>query len=237
MLRFALPTAVAMVAALAPRASADIGGWLIAPTVGTDAPLDVEAGVLVEAPFRLRLSSTIGVMPSPYATGIVDVLEGVGAIKTPVGNLIESSLDSSLVWRTMVGYRPFRRPGFYAMAGYALVALGGGATQAAALEAATGKMLPSSDQGTARAFTLASTLHTLDVEIGWAWQLPHRVVIEAALGGMFTIAASTSIKPDYTPRDPAATAQYTDQAATYLDGIYTSYAFSPTLIVTAGYAL
>jgi hypothetical protein len=132
-LRFALPTAVAMVATLAPRANADIGGWQIAPTVGTDAPLDVEAGVLVEAPFRLRLSTAIGVMPSPYATGIVDVLEGVGAINTPVGNLIESSLDSSLVWRTMAGYRPFRRHGFYAMAGYALVALGGGATQAAAL--------------------------------------------------------------------------------------------------------
>ena len=229
--------AIAAVAIAAAPARADVGGWQIVPTVGTDALLDVEAGVVVEAPFRLRISTAVGVMPHPYVEGIVDILDDVHHFKTPVGPLIDQVVSSPLVWRTMVGFRPWRAHGFYAMVGYGLIALGATGTPAQALDAADGQMLPPSDAGAFRELTASSTLHTLDVDLGWRWQLPHRFVIQAGLGGVFTVAASSTIVPDYVPKDPASTAMYTAEAAAYLDHIYTKYVYSPTIVVSLGYRL
>ena len=118
-----------------------------------------------------------------------------------------------------------------------LITFGGSATAAQGLVAATGKMLPPSDAGANRAFAVDSTLQTADVEIGWSWHLPDRILLQAALGGVFTFAASSSVAPDYAPKDPVAPRAFTDAAATYLDTTYTKYVFSPTVIVTVGYRL
>jgi hypothetical protein len=54
---------------------------------------------------------------------------------------------------------------------------------------------------------------------------------------VFTVAASSTITPDYMPKDPASTAMYTSEAAAYLDHIYTKYVYSPTIVVAVGYRL
>ncbi|HTR51207.1 MAG TPA: hypothetical protein VMJ10_10910 [Kofleriaceae bacterium] len=231
---------VAVVAVLAARprhafAQPAAPDWTIAPIAGTDFPLDFYAGVQVEAPNRLRASTTIGFMPRGYVDVIDKVLVGLGAYDQDVANLIESALASSLVWRTHVGYRPWASHGFYAMAGYGLVTLGGGATASELITAATGKQLPVTDQGAPRSFDCRSTLHMADVEVGWEWHVDERWLVRAAVGGGFTFAASTSITPQYTPRDPRATEQLTDYGAGYLDGIYTSYVDTALITIAGGY--
>jgi hypothetical protein len=233
-----LAAAIAGLLLLAARpAAADIHGWEVALTGGTTAPLDFELGFTAESPQRIRLSTSVGVLPHAYAGEIDDFLVDVGAFDRATGDLVTDSLSSSAVWRTMIGYRPWRARGFYAMAGYALIAFGGCSTASEAIEAATGKPLPPSERGATRSFTVDSELHTLDVEVGWRWHVEPRLLVQVAVGGMFTVGASTEISADYTPRDAAATAGYERQGADYLDHIYTTYVFSPTLIVTAGYRL
>jgi hypothetical protein len=224
--------AAAIVLAARHDARADVHGWEVAVTAGTDAPVDLELGVATESPQRIRIASTVGVMPRGYVDGIDSFLVGAGAVNQATGDLIADSLSTSAVWRTMVGYRPWRAHGFYAMAGYALVVFGGSATGAEALAAATGKAPPADDAD--RRVDIDSHLHTLDVEIGWRWKLDHGLLLQVALGGVFTVGAGTTITPDYTPRDPRATAAYTQAGADYLDHIYTSYVFAPTAIITLG---
>nr|HEX4315100.1 hypothetical protein [Kofleriaceae bacterium] len=234
-MRLALATGALCLVASTHAARADVHGWEVAATAGTNAPLDLELGAEAESPQRIRVAMTVGIMPQLYARGIDHLLVGVGAFDQATGDLVGDSLSTSAVWRTMVGYRPFRHSGFYAMAGYALVVFGGSTTADAALEAATHEPPPASDAG--KSFEIDSHLHTLDAELGWRWRLDHNLLLQVALGGVFTIGAGTAITPNYAPKDPAATAAYTREADAYLDHIYTSYVFSPTVIVTAGYRL
>ena len=148
-------------AAIAPPTS---NPWSIRAIAGTDFPIDIGAGIEVEGPFRIRLSSTVGIVPGVYVDTINAFLVGIGAYNHDTANLIKSALDNSLIWRTHVGWRPWSRHGFYGMAGYGLVTLGGGATGSEIIEAATGKSLPATDTTMARSFTCTSTLHMLDAE-------------------------------------------------------------------------
>lgn len=227
--------AVALAPAVATADPEPRAGWTIEPLLGTDFPIDVGGGVMVEAPFRVRASTTIGILPGPYVDTINTSLVALGAYSQDVANVISATLSSSLVWRTHVGYRPFRCHGFYAMVGYGYVGLGGGATAAELIEAATGKQLPTPDRAQPREVAVHSTLDMVDVEVGWEWRLPHRIEVRAALGGAFTFAASTTITPDYTPANPAATQAFNNAAAAYLDNEYTSYVFTPVITVNAGY--
>lgn len=202
--------------------------------LGTDAPLDVGAGLAVEAPHRLRAQTTVGIMPGVYVDGINEILVGFGAYDQATADLVHDALKNSLIWRTSLGWRPWERHGFYALAGYTLVTLGGGATGSEIIEAATGKELPPSDRGMPRSFTCNSTLHMATVELGWEFHTGP-VVIRTALGGVFTFAAHTTITPDYTPAAPKPTADFAAAGAQYLDDIYTSYVFSPVATVMVGY--
>src|ERR1700691_907453 len=169
--------------------------WTLTPIAGTDFPIDVDLGVQVAAPFRLRATTTLGYLPGPYVDAINTFLVDIGAYNQDVANLVKSSLTSSLVWRTHVGYQPWACHGFYAMAGYGLVTFGGGATGSEIIEAATGKQLPVTDRTMPRTLAVTSTLHMLDVELGWDWHLDDHWLVRAAGGGGVTVAAHTTETP------------------------------------------
>lgn len=188
----------------------------------------------VEAPFRLRLSSAVGVLPGPYVSAINGILVGVGAYNQATADLIRDALGSSLIWRTHLGYRPFVRHGFTFEAGYGLVALGGGASASTIVSAATGASSP--EAGTDKNFKVSSALHMVDVELGWEWVLLEHLFVRAAAGGAFTLAASSSVTPDYTPRAPRVTEAFGASSAAYLDETYTTYVFTPVVSLWAGYS-
>lgn len=188
----------------------------------------------VEAPFRLRLSTTLGVMPGPYVGAINGFLVGVGAYNQATADLIREALATSLMWRTHLGYRPFRAHGLTVEAGYGLVALGGGASAAELITAMTGQAVP--DQADAKNFKIGSALHMLDVELGWEWVLFRHLFVRAAVGGAFTLGSSTTITPDFQPRAPRAIAIFTRAGESYLDDTYRSYVFTPVVSMWAGWA-
>lgn len=210
--------------------------WHIAVAVGTDFPIGVGGRVDMEGPWRLRASVSLGALPGPYVSAINGFLVGVNAFGDSTAELIKQTLSSSLVLRTHLGWRPFARRGFYVDGGYALVTLGGSASSAELIAGVTGRPAPERDGRHQYTLSATSTLHMLDLEFGWCWPLWRRLQLRTAVGGAFTVRASTRITPDYTPKTPQLTAAFTEYGESYLDDIFTSYVFTPVVSLSLGYA-
>lgn len=205
-------------------------------SAGTDFPMSLGVRGGLELPFRLRISTSLGLLPKPYVKVIDGFLRGISAYDDATGDLVVSSLQSSLIWRTHAGYRPFPKLGLYGDVGYGLVTLGGGATTAELVSALAKVEIPAADRGAgSRTLTAKSSLHMVDVEIGWEQVFESGLFLRGALGGAFTFAASTSIEPDFQPRAPQLFGRLTSAGETYLDDVYTSYVFVPVLTLGAGY--
>ncbi|MEZ4297074.1 MAG: hypothetical protein R3B70_19065 [Polyangiaceae bacterium] len=216
-----------------PASSGDegFGGFHLAADAQTSFPLDVSLRVQGEAPFGLRLSTSVGVLPGPYVDAINAFLVEVNAYDQNTADLVKTALEASLTWRTHLGYRPFADRGFYFEAGYGLVALGGGASAGELVAGVTGKELPPNQSRLN--FDVQSTLHMADVEIGWEWTVFEHLHIRAAIGGAFTFAAKTTVKND-AGASGRAIESFEEGSASYLDSLYTSYVFTPVATLGIG---
>jgi hypothetical protein len=210
-------------------------GWRFAAGVGTDFPVAVNARVQAEAPFRLRLSSSVGYLPGAYVSAINAFVIGVGGYTDATGDLVKAALSSSLVWRTHAGLRPFRALGLYGEVGYGLVALGGSATASELIAGLTGHPLPANEGQAGRTFDATAALHMLDAEVGWEWPVAERLALRAAVGGAFTVASRTSITPSFAPRAPRLVEAFANYGEDYLDDVFTSYVFTPVLGASGSY--
>ena len=84
-------------------------------------------------------------------------------------------------------------------------------------------------------YDIDSTLHMLDVELGWEWHNWHPVVIRTAIGLAWTLGAKTAISPKKTPKYPQFTDALARYGEDYLDDLYTTYVISPTVSLGVGY--
>jgi hypothetical protein len=200
----------------------------------TDVPIDVGARVRVEGPYRIRLSTSLGILPGPYVDLINAFVEGVGGYNQQTGDLISQSLQTSLVWRTHLGWRPFEAHGFNFAVGYGLVTLGGGASAPSAIATLLGTNPPAFS---GQSYSVSSVISMIDAEVGWQWLwLDDRVVIDADVGFAGTLAASSSVEnQNPNPLTPRADANFDTATANYLDKTYTSYVFAPVITIAAGY--
>ena len=110
--------------AFAPSALAS--PWHLGAEVTTDVPAAISGRVSFEMPLRLRLSTSVGVLPEPYVALINEVVVAAGGYDESTAAVVESALASSLVWRSQVGWRPLADWGLYFDAGYSLATLGAG---------------------------------------------------------------------------------------------------------------
>lgn len=202
--------------------------------VNTDVPLSLGGRVGVEFPGRFRLASTLGVMPEAYISGINSVLVDANVYSQSTADLIRSTLKSSLVWRLHAGLRPFENYGFHVEAGYGLVTLGGGATAAEIISGTTGTAL-NDGAGSGKTFSVASTLHMFDVELGWEW-FWGRIHVRAAIGGAFTLSSSSSVTANYKPTFPRITEAFAVSTENYLNDTFQRYVHTPTVSLTLGYS-
>lgn len=211
--------------------------WHMALGAGTDFPMGIAARAHVEAPWRGRVSTSIGILPGAYVDGINGIVTGLGGYSDQTADLIKSALSTSLIWRTHLGYRLFPKLGLYVEAGYGLVTLGGSVTGAEIIQGVTGYTAPESARTQSRTFEVKSTLHMLDVEVGYDLKIFERLLLRAALGGAFTLGANTSLDAQFTPRSADGGGLFARAASAYLDDIYTSYVFTPVFGVSASYIL
>jgi hypothetical protein len=223
----------------APRARAEDGGpapaWKLSVEAGTDFPVSVGARVGAELPYRLRLSTSLGWLPRPYLRAINNVMVKAGAYERSAADLIESGLQSSLVWRTHVGWRPFAGAGFYVDAGYGLLALGGQTSPGEVLVALVGIDVPFEVEDLSGEYSVDSLLHMVDVELGWQWEVRERWTVRAAVGGAFTFKSAATVEPEFEPSVPLITNTFTSLAEGELNRVYQRYVRLPVLSLSVGY--
>ena len=208
--------------------------WRAGAEARTDFPLDVGGTLWTEAPERVQLSFGLGWLPGAYVDAIGGTVVAFGGMTRAEADLVRTALRSSAVARAHVGWRPLAAHGWYVAAGYGAVMLGGGATSAQLVTAVTGATPPPGSAD--RAYVVDSTLHMLDGEMGWRWDAGAGVTVRASLGFAATIGAGSTIHPDFMPKDPAAQAAYTREAATKLDAVYRAYAMTPIVSIGTGWS-
>jgi hypothetical protein len=175
---------------LAPREDLDCDEhWHIGIGPGSDIPLDaINVGVEIRTPFGLQLSSSLGFIPN----AIVDQIDAV--VGDPAASpVVHAALHDAVVWRTHLGVKPWTRHGFYAGAGYGRVSFGGSATTADAVSALVDRTVPMG-LGAMSLVHISSTVHMLDVEVGWEWRIARRLKLRTAVAAATTLAASSSIR-------------------------------------------
>jgi hypothetical protein len=200
--------------------------------IQTTAPLDIGARLDVELPARVRVFGSIGYLPPPYSALITDVVVLAGGYTEQQGEIVRQGLDSSVVGRVGAGYRVLPNYDLFVDVGYSLVTLGGGFTGEEVLALATGVDPPEVDGGE-RAYSVSSTLHLAFIDVGYEFFISRHVFLRASLGFAGALAASTTVEADAP--EPNQYARFAGAAGDYLDELYTSYVFLPTLGIAVGH--
>jgi hypothetical protein len=208
--------------------------WHLDLVANTDVPLTVGADIRLETPHRLQLSASLGALPSDYIGLINKAVVALDGYDEGTANVVGQALSDSLVLRLRLGWRPMSKRGFYVQVGYSLVTLGGGVSGKDLLSLALDHT--PEDVGTIQSYSVESTLHMLDVELGWQWTFVRTYVLRIGLGFSATIESSTQVTPKFTPIPITAKAvnAFADAAARYLDETYQNYVFTPTATIGFG---
>ena len=208
----------------------------------TDAPLQIGAGLLIEAPARLRLRSSVGVMSGTYirwSNALIDAIEE--DYPEQAAELISNSLENSLVWRTQLGLRPFAHTGLYVHGGYTYVRLGGAVTGAELLEAALAIDVEEGDTSQMRVadeVEIDSALHMIDAELGWEWWPATRLSIRLGVGLSYTFSSSSEVTARFDADrdvDPDRVAELERAGEDYLNLVYQNYLHPPTVTLALGW--
>lgn len=235
------PRALALLAHLAPLAplvalSAPARAeWHLDAALVTDVPVALGAEITATAPHGIRLGTTIGLLPGAYVSLINGIATDAGWYEEPTADLIDEALTEALVWTVQIGWQPWADRGLHLDIGYGLVSLGGATSSGEVLAAANGRpALPGDDDAD---YTIDSTLHTLRVDIGWRFDVYDALYIDAAIGVLTTLDATTTITPPPTDRPFTAAfrRQLADDSEASLDETYTTYVHSPTLTLAVGW--
>jgi hypothetical protein len=229
------------VALAAPAARADTH---LVVEAATDFPLDVAARVLVEAPGRIRITGSVGVMPSLYANGYTGTEVLFTKYNQDTAEVVRSALNSSLIGRLHLGWRPWEAHGFYFDLGYSFAAFGGGTSAAAMFYRATGRTPP--DEGdmsmvkpenNMNPYSVNQVLHMADLEIGWTWKLFWQLEARVAGGVAFTFASTSSINPAFPSKAPTVEqTKYTSAIGGYLDQ-NSRYTVTPMISAALGWRI
>lgn len=206
--------------------------------IGTEVPIAVGGTLALEWSSGLRASTGLGYLPGSYVALINEVVQSFpDSYDAATGDLIEETLQNSLIWRTHVGWR--LPHGMYVDGGYGLAALGGGTSTEALLSALTAREA-SSGGNSSRTYSVGSVLHMLDLEFGWKTVFQERFTFRTGIGVAATVAASASVKADELPTQPRRqnfVKEFEDFSEEYLVDTYTTYVFSPVLTIAFGYRL
>lgn len=212
-------------------------GWHLGLEALTDVPIQIGGNIAFEMPYGIRAGTTLGFLPGSYVDLINAVVVAAGGYDDATADVIAGAISNSLVWRLHLGWRPWRDYGFYFEVGYTLVTMGGDVSTEDLIVVATGVEPPDHPRAGTYEYDVGSTLHMIDVEVGWELVFWRHFIVRVALGVAATVAAHTEIEPlfEVQPRAAALVDTLAKEGAAYLDDLYRSYVFPPVFSVALGY--
>jgi hypothetical protein len=200
--------------------------WSTDLELTSELPLGAGLRLGVEAPGRVRLGLTAGLIPAPYVGLINGAVVALGGYDEQVARLVELALDDSLIVRADLGWRPWAERGFYFAFAWRYVTFGGEVEGALIAD-----LIQVNTPGQSRdyAYRVDTTLHMAELELGWQWTLPWDTILRAGLG--FSAAFSSDALVDAI----RVIDDYEDTATDRLNQIFDSYAWAPLITVGLGH--
>ena len=201
----------------------------------TDLPLQAGGRIDVSTPSGLLLHSSLGGMPEDYIDMINSAVVSVGGYNAETAVVVAAALKDSLVWRVHAGWLPDPEGAFYCSLGYTLITLGGGVSGEDLLTIASDEKPDA--VSAAHVYSVDSTLHLLDLEVGWRWVFLDTYTLRVGAGFSGTVAASTKVTPKFAPIGETAekAKTFTNAVEIFLDSTYEGNVFTPTL--SAGFGV
>jgi hypothetical protein len=206
-------------------------------TLGTDFPLRVGGGVVVEGPHRLRGSMHVGVLPEGYVDTINWGLTTFDIYSDDVAEIIDVVLQNSMVLRWNIGWRPLPKRGFYFGVGYQFLSLNGNTTDVSLLQDNMEGGLAEGVGTRDDQINIKLQPHMVHGEAGWEWLIRDRFVLRSSAGFAYTVANRTSITAAGGGESPASEAgiEALDVVGSdYLDYVFEEWVHIPTVGLSAG---
>ena len=213
----------------------------------TDIPLQIGTGVSLEWTQGLLVSTSVGWLPQSYVKGINSIITAFDVYEPETAELIETTIQNSLVWRTHVGWRPWTDSGFYTRIGYTLITLGGGATTKALIEGITGTDIEDSNMMDSAQNPLyidaSSSLHLLSIGVGWDWTVyqfsqRNHLFLRTALEWSYTFTSTAVLESQSQSSRPIiqnSLDRLEKAGERYLLDTFNSYIHPPSLTLAVGY--
>jgi hypothetical protein len=221
-MRTATLVLVLSVVTAAPSAA---GKWSANVGFGTTFPVSTGGRISAVSPFGIEVAGSMGVLPEAYVSAINDVVISLGGYDEVTADVIEQSLDTSMVTTVSLGL-PLAG-GVKIRGGYGLVSLGGSSTLADAVAVASDAALPPELAGVT--VDASATLHLFIVELGGAVSLTRHLGMNLGIGGAFTLEAVSNIDAE-VPGVPSQTVSaFAAEGEAYLRDLFLSYGNTPIL--------
>ena len=210
--------------------------WHLQMGLGTDFPLHMGGHLSVEMPAGLQLSTSIGHLLTSYVEVINAIARSFDAYEQETADLVLASWRDALVWRLHFGWRPLPDKGLFVEAGYGLVTLGSviaGGDLVTVLEDDIRDLLDEEALQYVQ-YDLTSTLHMLDVEVGWRWVLKSGWFFRVAVGFSATLAGETELVPAGQRTETEQDALVSEGVRVHLNAIYRNHVHTPVVSLCAG---
>lgn len=205
--------------------------WHVDLAIGTVVPMDIGGRVVIQGPERIFLSLGLGIMPDAYVDIINSTAEGLDLYHARQSRLIEDSLHDAITFRSALGWFPWADLGFFGSVGYAFQGLGGRSSPGEVVRAATNVDPPITGLVDVE---VEANLHILTVDFGYKWFFQQNLFLQVGVGGEFTLAAHSSIEPEFGLRSFGPIERFTRAAEERLNDLLEDNVHHPTVTLLVG---
>ena len=197
--------------------------WHLQVALGTDFPLHMGGHLSFEMPAGLQISTSMGHLLTSYVEVINAIAQGVDAYEQETADLVLASWRDAFVWRLHLGWRPVSTLGS-AVSGRDLVTV---------LDDDLRALIDEQALEFSR-YNVTSTLHMLDVELGWRWVLEDGWYFRVALGFAATLLGQTDIIPSGGLSESEQDKMISEGVSAHLNGIYRAHVHTPVISAALG---
>jgi len=211
----------------------DVSPFNVTLETTTIMPYMIGAGISIDGPGGLLAKTSVGGTPLGLISLARKLIGNESLYDSDLADGLLERIETPLVWRLDLGWKPAKLGGFYISAGYGFIRLGA-QVEARDLPSTVGEAMPGLNDNSQAA--LSATLHMVNAEIGWEFRLGSHWRLRVAAGGSFTFDVGTTIRLTGISEENTAQANAdANTAENVLKDTLFRFGRVPTISIALGY--